>query len=179
VRHCCKEVGSGVLYVYVPDDYTLLSREIGSVIKYDFQPVTFWSQVRKKYFGSEDRPKPSELAIVLDAISKASYRFRIQRSRPAVLVIDNLTVLAKKDPETFERLVRFAKYEADQRSLVVNFVSSEGHTPRRLLGLSESSRLNEVLEIRISLKRTQLNSYSREELMSLKLRRYLPLSAVG
>jgi len=31
---------------------------------------------------------------------------------------------------------------------VVNFVSSEGHTPRRLLGLSESSRLNEVLEIR-------------------------------
>lgn len=148
MRHSCKKVGGGVLYVYVPDDYTLLSREIGSVIEYDFQPVTFWSQVRKKYFGSEgvqcyllheiyslDRPQPSELAIVLDAISKASYRFRNQHSRPAVLVIDNLTVLAKEDPETFKRLVRFAKYEADQRSLVVNFVSSEGHTPRKLLGM--------------------------------------------
>jgi len=62
-------------------------------------------------------------------------------------VVDNLTVLAKKDPETFERLVRFAKEEADGRNLVVTFVSSEGHTPRKIMALSESSRLAKVIEI--------------------------------
>jgi len=58
-----------------------------------------------------------------------------------------LTKLAKKDKDTFERLVSFAKTEADAQHLVVNFVASEGNTPRQLQELSESSRLRKVVEV--------------------------------
>jgi len=147
VKYCCKEVGSGVLYILVPSNPNLFSDQLTKLINYDFQHVTFWSQVRSKYFGKEIRSPKSELDVVLSAISEASKLFDKKHRRPAVLVIDNLTVLAKKDPETFERLIRFAKEEADGRSLVVTFVSSEGHTPRNILELSESSRLANVIEI--------------------------------
>jgi KaiC/GvpD/RAD55 family RecA-like ATPase len=147
VKHCCKEVGSGVLYVLVPSDPALFADKIGKTINYDFQHVSFWSQLRSKYFEKENRVSKSELNVVLDAISQASERFSEKHSRPAVLVIDNLTVLAKEDPATFTRLIRFAKEEADRRRLVVTFVSSEGHTPRKILELSESSRLAKIIEI--------------------------------
>jgi len=147
VCHCCKKVKKGVLYVYIPDNPALLPRKLGSVLQYDFQSLSFWSQLRRRYFGDDEREKPSELDVVLGALSKAGEQFRKQHRRPAVLVLDNLTILAKKDTEAFERLVRFAKYEADQKSLVIVFVSSEGHTPRKLLALSESSRLGEIVEI--------------------------------
>jgi hypothetical protein len=71
---------------------------------------------------------------VLRGLHTASVSFRAETGRPAVLVVDNFTELAKRDIDTFERLVKFAKYEADEGNLVVTFVASEGHTPRRLAG---------------------------------------------
>lgn len=82
----------------------------------------------------EDAPNASELERVLRGLNVASARFRSETGRPANLVVDNFTKLAKDDPQAFKRLVEFAKYEADEGNLVVTFVASEGHTPRRLAG---------------------------------------------
>eukprot|EP01124_Arcella_intermedia_P025379 TRINITY_DN452_c0_g1_i2.p2 TRINITY_DN452_c0_g1~~TRINITY_DN452_c0_g1_i2.p2 ORF type:complete len:151 (+),score=19.43 TRINITY_DN452_c0_g1_i2:641-1093(+) len=85
--------------------------------------------------------------MVLDAISEASSRFASKHKRPAVFFLDNVTELAKHDAASFQLLVKFAKEEADKKNLVVNFVASEGHTPQLLSGLSEKSRLSQVMEI--------------------------------
>ena len=71
---------------------------------------------------------------MLRGLHTASASFRAETGRPAVLVVDNFTKLAKRDIPMFERFVEFAKYEADEGNLVVTFVASEGHTPRRLAG---------------------------------------------
>ena len=70
--------------------------------------------------------------MLLRGLHDASFRFRQKHNRPAALVIDNFTELAKSDVDTFQRLVKFAKYEADEENLVVTFVASEGRTPRQL-----------------------------------------------
>jgi len=85
--------------------------------------------------------------MVLDGISLAARHYAAKHNKPAILFVDNLTILAKNDAHTFERLIRFAKTEADTKNLVVNFVASEGHTPRQLAELSEKSRLADVIEI--------------------------------
>jgi hypothetical protein len=72
---------------------------------------------------------------LLRGLHDASAHYRSKHGRPAVLVIDNFTKLAKDDIIAFKRLVEFAKYEADEGNLVVTFVASEGHTPRRLSGI--------------------------------------------
>lgn len=69
-----------------------------------------------------------------NAIAEAARLYKFKHKKPAVLVIDNLTELAKSDVETFQYLIKFAKYQADEHNLVVNFVASEGNTPQRLKG---------------------------------------------
>jgi len=61
--------------------------------------------------------------------------------------VDNITELAKNDVATFQHIVKFAKEEADKGNLVINFVASEGHTPLKLLEMSEKSRLRRIVEI--------------------------------
>jgi len=109
--------------------------------------LSFWQQIRRRWLLVEGAPNTSELERVLRGLHVASASFRSQSGHPAVLVVDNFTELAKRDVATFERLVKFAKYEADEGNLVVTFVASEGHTPRRLAEMSESSRLGSVVEI--------------------------------
>jgi len=137
-----------VIYIRVPDNPQLLSSEIENAV--DFDPevqLSFWSVLRNRFFTREEIPRKPALDLVLAGISSASQHYSAKHKKPAVLFIDNLTILAKKDKDTFERLVRFAKTEADSRHLVVNFVASEGNTPRQLQELSESSRLRKVVEV--------------------------------
>jgi len=148
VRSVCHELGSGVVYHFLPEQAKLLANKLGAALDYDFEThLTFWSQFRRRFF-TEDRLEPSPpLESLLDALAEAAIRYRQKHKRPAVLVIDNFTTLAKADVPTFERLVKFAKKEADEGNIVVTFVASEGHTPRRLTAMSESSRLGRTVEI--------------------------------
>lgn len=49
-----------------------------------------------------------------------------------MLVIDNINRLAVKAPQLLEELQDFAKDRADEKELIVVFVSSEGNAPRFL-----------------------------------------------
>jgi len=84
----------------------------------------------------ESSHKPSaDLNTILQAISQASQRYKQKHGKSPVLVIDNLTALAKDDWVTFKKLIQFAKKEADAGRLRVAFVASEGHTPRQVRGI--------------------------------------------
>jgi len=148
VRSVCKDLSGGVVYHFVPDETAQLADKLGAALNFDFEThLTFWTQFRRRFFGDDRRVPPTPLGLLLDGISEAGVRYRQKHKRPAVLVIDNFTTLAKTDIPTFERLVKFAKKEADEGNIAVTFVASEGHTPRRLTAMSESSRLGDTVEI--------------------------------
>jgi len=61
--------------------------------------------------------------------------------------MDNLTRLAKNDKVTFIQFIQWARDEAVDQNLIINFVASEGNTPRQLNEMSEKSRLGQIIEI--------------------------------
>jgi chromosomal replication initiation ATPase DnaA len=69
---------------------------------------------------------------VLRSLLDAATTFKEKHGRPPVLIIDDINNLAKKHPQELEDLQDFAKTWADNQSLIVVFVSSEGNGPRLL-----------------------------------------------
>jgi len=149
VRYACKNSQYPALYFDIPFNTKELAIALGKKVDFDNQVhISFWKQLRRRLFSEEKEFKDrSDLSLVLDSISLAGNVYAEKHKQPAVIFIDNLTILAKKDPETFELLVRFAKQEADNNTLIVTFVASEGHTLHQLKELSESSRLSNPIEI--------------------------------
>ncbi len=60
--------------------------------------------------------------------------FLTKYGRPLVVVIDNINRLAQKDPNLLEALQDLAKDGADNGTLCIVFVASEGNAPRFLQG---------------------------------------------
>jgi len=60
--------------------------------------------------------------------------FKEKYGRPAVIVFDNINILAQLDPSTLKILQNEAKRSADDNLIVFVFVSSEGSGPRDLQG---------------------------------------------
>eukprot|EP01128_Nolandella_sp_AFSM9_P005978 TRINITY_DN299_c0_g1_i1.p1 TRINITY_DN299_c0_g1~~TRINITY_DN299_c0_g1_i1.p1 ORF type:complete len:443 (+),score=106.59 TRINITY_DN299_c0_g1_i1:32-1330(+) len=151
VRRACQQTGAGVVYTRVPELLPEFAHNLAEAVNYDLDVhISFWNQIRSRFFASPKKQPTSQLGevgTVCNAIAEAASLYEAKHKKPAVLVIDNLTKLAKSDVETFQYLVEFAKYQADEHNLVVNFVASEGNTPQRLKEMSERSRLQEIIEI--------------------------------
>lgn len=84
---------------------------------------------------------------VIEDIKAAAIRFCIMRKRPATLVLDNIDIIAKKDPTLLVDLQRFAKDMADAGYLRVVFVSSDGTAPTLMKAQSEWSRAQTPAEV--------------------------------
>lgn len=52
---------------------------------------------------------------------------------PAVLILDEINLVAKNELKTLETIQLFAKQQADASTLVIIFVSSEGNALHQLL----------------------------------------------
>jgi len=87
------------------------------------------------------------LHVVLKGISQAARVYKTKYNQPVIIFMDDLTSLAKNDKETFSRLIKFARDEAVEKNLIINFVASEGNTPRQIDEMSEKSRLGLSIEI--------------------------------
>ena len=71
---------------------------------------------------------------IFSYFDKAAYEYAKKHNQPAVLVIDNINLLAKKDPEMLEVLQEDAKSWADNQYIKVVFVTSEGKAPKLMKG---------------------------------------------
>jgi hypothetical protein len=119
----------GAVYFLTPELVASFSSELARAVGYasPFDPL---ASVFNELAG-----QPPPLARSMDgvvwrelrrALLEAAARFRTKHARPAVLVIDAVDYIAKKDPVLFGDLQDFAKVCADAGSLRVMFVSSEG-----------------------------------------------------
>ena len=60
--------------------------------------------------------------------------YKTKHGNCPILIIDNASRLAVKNPELLNDLQDIAKDGADDRLFITLFVSSEGHAPAQLLG---------------------------------------------
>ena len=68
----------------------------------------------------------------MDAIKRASEVYKVKYGKPPVIVYDNISRIAHKNPEILDILQDDAKDNADDRKYIAVFVSSEGSVPRRM-----------------------------------------------
>ena len=78
------------------------------------------------------RVTPLDIAFVL--FDRAAARFQAEHKRPAVLVLDNINVVAQACPDLLYVFQQRAKTAADQELYKVVFVCSGGVAPRKLRG---------------------------------------------
>jgi len=87
--------------------------------------------------------------ILKKHITEACRAYKKKHGRAPVLVLDNFNLLLNLDDgqKYLELFQDFAKIMADQKLLVVVFVTSEGKVPNVLLGRSSASRMRKPIEI--------------------------------
>ena len=68
----------------------------------------------------------------MKAFKRAAKAYKVKYDRPAVIVYDNVSQLAYKDPEILDILQDDAKDNANSQTYIAVFISSEGQVPRRM-----------------------------------------------
>jgi len=149
VLEACRKIGPGCVYVSVPDEPQHFGTVLAEAIHFDpTSSITFIGALHRRLYGidmADKKSTPDHISHhkVFPALLEAAAYFKSCRDPSdytkmgePILVIDNINVLAQKDPQMLAYLQSFAKRHADQRDLTVVFVSSEGLAPRQM---SESS----------------------------------------
>ncbi|KAF8254036.1 hypothetical protein K440DRAFT_673711 [Wilcoxina mikolae CBS 423.85] len=143
VREVASEI-PGVIYIAI----TGRSTENGSTVRESFSnafaaalnwkvPYTPWNEViwgvrRKKLFDYND--SRVKFDAVFDDFQKAAAKFKAEHGCVAVLVIDDINIIAMENPTFMLELQRMAKYTADMRLYKMVFVSSGGVAPDQITG---------------------------------------------
>ena len=68
----------------------------------------------------------------MKAFKRVAEKYKVKYGRPAVIIYDNVSRLAHQNPEILDILQDDAKDNADSRTYMAVFVSSEGLVPRRM-----------------------------------------------
>ena len=86
-------------------------------------------------FGTADKPvDDTNLNVALKLFRLAAARFQEEHKRHAVLILDNVNIVAQESPKLLYVLQQNAKIAADKELYKVVFVCSDGVTPRKLRG---------------------------------------------
>jgi KaiC/GvpD/RAD55 family RecA-like ATPase len=144
VKHCAR-ASEGVLYFSVPSDPKDFSTQFAKAINYDMTPANIIEEYLSRFrLILPDVHQSTVLNMTLSALSNACAYYKQYYLYSPTLIIDNFSTLAH-DPHTFDRLVSFAKEEADAKRLTIIFVAST--SPIDIVRkISERSRL-EIIEI--------------------------------
>lgn len=51
MRYVCKDIGEGIVYQFVPNTTSELAKKMGGALDYDFETLSFWSQIRRRFLG--------------------------------------------------------------------------------------------------------------------------------
>jgi len=128
---------------------------LAKAVGFSTETLDPWGAVRRWLSGlskTESDPKLKEepLAtwlVVQDALEEVADAYKAKHGRPMTLVIDAADLVAKKGPDFFKDLQDFAKKCADNKSMTVVFVSSEGAVLPLLTGSSAFSRAHAPFEV--------------------------------
>jgi hypothetical protein len=150
VRKAVRAVGSdgvnGVAYYHVGDEVGQFVTGLAAVLDTRATVDLQGGASRALSHTTKEKAAPTWMDIEAALIS-ASAAFKGKHKRPATLVLDNVDVIAKNEPAFMIKLQRFAKAMADDGSLRVVFVSSDGTAPALMKEQSEWSRAEAPTEV--------------------------------
>ena len=145
----------GVVYFDAPELLPKFGMRLAKTVGFSTETLDPWGAARRWLSGlskTESDPKLKEepLAtwlVVQDALEEVAAQYLTKHGRPVTLVIDAADLIAKHDDKFFLRLQDFAKKCADNKSMTVAFVSSEGTVLPLLTESSAFSRAHAPFEV--------------------------------
>ena len=87
------------------------------------------------------------LLYVISQVKKSAKKYKKKYNKMPSLIIDGSDILAKWKPEAFTMLVEKAKASANEGTLRIVFVSSEGYIMPLVDGTSSRSRVENIVEV--------------------------------
>ncbi|CAB4434517.1 unnamed protein product [Rhizophagus irregularis] len=141
IRTAAKEVGHGIIYVDVPSNIKDFGIAFGEALNFAFEEdITFTRQLIRKIGGTEDESNIPKWNKALNAFKRISKAYKSKHNKPPVIIYDNVSRLARIDPDILYILQDDAKDNADDGSYIAVFVSCEGVVPRMMMSRSTWSR---------------------------------------
>ena len=159
VRRLCARYRHGFIYHEVFDPRSLtddLAKAVGMVTEpknlVDLLLAYVSHNYRQYHVLPDDNDKDKGLAglgvsYVLDEIAKAGKRFKSRHGSIPVLILDGVDLIAKFNPDAFIVLVDRAKFLANEGTLRLVLVSSEGSVMPLIGKTSSISRRAPVVEV--------------------------------
>jgi hypothetical protein len=126
----------GALYVFIPDHEDVngaLWRALREALGGE-RPNTLTSAILGRLTNADKGKRGEDVDRVLRVFERAAARFKDEHNRGAVLVLDNVDVIARMDPGLLERLQGMAKFAADNDLYKVVFVCTDEVAVRRMTG---------------------------------------------
>ncbi|CAB4443491.1 unnamed protein product [Rhizophagus irregularis] len=149
-----RNVGKGVIYVDIPSDFDNLGEAFGKAINLSFfEDVSITTLLLRKFFSVIGSSSESAISLykwrrVMKIFRHASEVYTKNKNKPPVIIYDNISRIVNENPKILDILQDDAKDNADQRTYIAVFVSSEGSVPRRMESRSAWSRAKKpVMEI--------------------------------
>ena len=159
VRKAVRAAGSpgakGAVYFLAPTGITSFSTDLMRALGYR-EPFSLLSPFRhlvfkdaKETFGPQSAlPQPvASWRALAPLLQRAAERFALRHGRPAVLVLDAMDLVAKKDAIFFLEVQDFAKDCADKGILRIVLVLSDGRALALLQSSSALTRATEPCEV--------------------------------
>ncbi|CAG8590668.1 10094_t:CDS:2 [Diversispora eburnea] len=196
-RREAKNIGKGVIYVDIPSDFENLGKAFGKAINLSFfEDTSITAFLVRKFFSSAVGVTGGESTIssyqwrrVLEIFRRASEVYREKHGKLPVIIYDNVSRLVHKNSEILDILQDEAKDNADERTYVAVFVTSEGSVPRRMESRSAWSRakqpvieigdLSEEESMEYLIKKRKINEVEAKKLYKLVGGRIVELKSVA
>jgi AAA+ ATPase superfamily predicted ATPase len=147
IRNVSQKIGSGVIYVDVPDNIEEFGQSFASATGYNFYSYSgildFINGMIKKQDAKSKKGTFFCVAYVLadgwygvySKFKTTAAWYRQKYGKAPVLIFDNINRLAAKHSDILEILQDGAKDAADNRAFITVFVSSDGLAPVLLKGM--------------------------------------------
>jgi hypothetical protein len=117
---------------------TVLTKQFWQKVTGNGEPTT--SAIDGPLTNPPTAPKDTNLDGALDDFERAAARFKLETNRCAVLVLDNVNVIAQTEPTLLSMLQAKAKFAADNDLYLIIFVCTDGVAPIQMKGKLRSPR---------------------------------------
>lgn len=137
------ETPRGAVYFNCPESPESFSTDLMKVLY--FSPILGIRSGWRRWWKDEvpvniSKEPLASFLLIRDHLLASAELFKEKHGRPMVLVIDSTDVLAKEDPKFLGKLQDFAKNCADQGTLRIVFISSDGSALSLFMSRSAWSR---------------------------------------
>ncbi|RHZ87735.1 hypothetical protein Glove_30g138 [Diversispora epigaea] len=141
-------VKNGVIYVEIPSDTKDFGKAFGKALNFEFEEhISFTKQLIRKMGNTNNTFEEAKWKRALGAFKHVAKVYKAKHGVPPIIIYDNISQLAHKNPDILDILQDDAKNNADTRKYIAVFVSSEGMIPKRMECRSSWSRAEPVMEI--------------------------------